>query len=95
MEWFFGNYTLPLMNEIGDTVKNASETANITFSYPEAEPLPIPNLVLASTYVEPAQESNGIAYAGVAFGVIAVLAAGALYKNCRSQKVNSNQEALL
>ena len=93
MEWFFGNHTLPLMNEIGDTIKNASETANITYSYPETEASP--SLVLASTYVEPAQESNGIAYAGVAFGVIAVLAAGALYKNCRSKKVNSNEEALL
>ena len=36
-----------------------------------------------------------MAYAGAAFGVIAVVAAGAIYKNFRNKKSNSNEESLL
>ena len=100
IEDYFNNHTLPMINEIGDVAKNVTQNWNMTFTMPEEAPAadPVPALALASTYVEPqpvAQESNGMVYAGVAFGVVAVLAAGALFKNCRSQKVNPNQEALL
>ena len=89
MEEYFNNHTLPLINEIGDAAKAVNDTMTITEVFPT---------VALADIVEPqpaAQESNSIAYAGAAFGVIAVLAAGAIYKSCRSQKTNSNQESLL
>jgi hypothetical protein len=98
LEWYFENNTLPILNDIGGVVKKVNDTMNVTFTFAnETEGLQVP-LALASTYVEPqpaAQESNGLVYAGVAFGVVAILAAGALIKNCRTQKANSNQEYLL
>lgn len=65
-----------------------NDTMKVTEIYPATATLAL------ADYVEPAQESNSIAYAGAAFGVVAVLAAGAIYKNFRNKK-NSNEESLL
>ena len=89
IENYMANNTMPLINEIGDNAKeiNATKTVNWIFN-------DTPAISLAD-YVEPQpQESNNMAYAGAAFGVIAVVAAGAIYKNMR-RKANSNEESLL
>ena len=53
-------------------------------------------LILATQVTEapPAEESNNIAYAGAAFGIIAAIAAGALVRKC-NKKINANEEPLL
>lgn len=90
VEDYIANFTMPLINELGDQAKaiNATKTVNWIFN-------DTPAISLAD-YVEPQpQESNSMAYAGAAFGVIAVVAAGAIYKNFRNKKNNSNEESLL
>lgn len=83
------NYTAPLINELGNAAKKINDTKTVNWIYNDA-----PAISLAD-YVEPQpQESNSMAYAGAAFGVIAVVAAGAIYKNFRNKK-NSNEESLL
>ena len=52
------------------------------------------NLSAKVAEAPPAEESNSSAYAGVAFGLVAAIAAGALYRN-RNKKINANQERLL
>ena len=76
------NDTANFINGIADEVKNITETADVTFS-------------LASDYMEPQPASNNSNYyAGAAFGVIALIAGGALVSNC-NKKINPNSEPLL
>ena len=85
--------------EVGALVDGASRAQNIVMQ--EAAPVvtPVfPAAIALADIVEPqpaAQESNSLAYSGAAFGVIAVLAAGAIYKSCRTRKTYSNEESLL
>ena len=82
---------MPLINELGDAAKAINATKTIEFIFDESTPA-----ISLADYVEPQpQESNSMAYAGAAFGVIAVVAAGAIYKNFRNKKSNSNEESLL
>ena len=93
LEDYFANYTMPIIDQLGDVAKRISQEVQVTPVFNET----VAPLALAEI-VEPqpvAQESNNMAYAGAAFGVVALFAAGAIYKKCRSSKVNSNQESLL
>ena len=82
---------MPIIDDLGDKAKRINATKTIEWIFDQ----PTPAISLAD-YVEPQpQESNSMAYAGAAFGVIAVVAAGAIYKNFRNKKSNSNEESLL
>ena len=54
-------------------------------------------LALASKIeeVNAQEESRSNIYAGVAFGIIGAIVAGALVKNCNNKRINANQEPLL
>ena len=89
MEDYFNNHTMPILNDLGDIAKRINDTMTVTPVFPAA--------IALADVVEPqpvAQESNSLAYSGAAFGVIAVLAAGAIYKRV-TKKTNSNEESLL
>ena len=89
MEDYFANNTMPILNDLGDIAKRINDTMTVTPVFPA---------IALADVVEPrpaAQESNSIAFSGAAFGVIAVLAAGAIYKSIRTRKTNSNEESLL
>ena len=53
-------------------------------------------LILAAQVTEapPAEEPHSAAYAGAAFGIVAAIAAGSLYRKC-NKKINANEEPLL
>ena len=89
MEDYFNNHTMPILNDLGDIAKRINDTMTVTPVFPAA--------IALADVAEPqpvAQESNSLAYSGAAFGVIAVLAAGAIYKRV-TKKTNSNEESLL
>jgi hypothetical protein len=91
MEDYFEEHTMPILNDLGDIAKRINDTMTVTEVFPTAA-------IALADIVEPqpaAQESNNLAYSGAAFGVIAVLAVGAIYKSCRTRKTNSNEESLL
>merc|ERR1712051_594154 len=93
VEDYFENNTMPIINDLGDIAKRINDTMTVT----EVFPTPAPAVALADV-AEPqpvAKESNNMAISGAAFGVVALMAAGAIYKRCRSNKTNSNQESLL
>ena len=46
------------------------------------------------TEAPPAEEPHSAAYAGAAFGIVAAIAAGSLYRKC-NKKINANEEPLL
>lgn len=58
---------------------------------------PDQGLALASKVeeVNTQEESNNSIYAGVAFGVIGAIAAGALINNCSKKRINPKEEPLL
>ena len=91
VEDYFENNTMPIINDLGDIAKRINDTMTVT------EVFPTPAVALADV-AEPqpvAKESNNMAISGAAFGVVALMAAGAIYKRFRSNKTNSNEESLL
>ena len=70
-----------LLNQVGDDIKNVTDSFVITLAKKQRE--------------QAAASSNAGVYAGVSFGVIGLVAAGAMFAACNKKRVANNEEALL